>query len=164
MSSTGEVGCIGEDYHDAVMKAMLSVGYRIPKKNILISSGNIKSKVDLLSTCQLLQANDFVIYATRGTQKFLEENGVKAIPVGWPDETDGTVNSLELIRNKEVHMVINIPKNLSSKELSNDYQIRRSAIDFNIPLVTNERLAKAFIEAFCKMTIDDISIKAWGEY
>ncbi len=164
MSSTGEVGCIGEDYHDAVMKAMLSVGYRIPKKNILISSGNIKSKVDLLSTCQLLQDNDFVIYATRGTQKFLEENGVKAIPVGWPDETDGTINSLELIRSKEVHMVINIPKNLSSKELSNDYQIRRSAIDFNIPLVTNERLAKAFIEAFCKMTVDDISIKAWGEY
>lgn len=164
MSSTGEVGCIGEDYHDAIMKAMLSVGYRIPKKNILISSGNIKSKVDLLSTCKLLQENKFQIYATRGTQKFLEENGVAAIAVGWPDETDAEINSLELIRNKEVHMVINIPKNLSSKELSNDYQIRRSAIDFNIPLVTNERLAKAFIEAFCKMSIDDISIKAWGEY
>jgi len=163
MSSTGEVGCIGDDYNDAILKSMLSVGYRIPEKKILISSGDIKSKVDLLESCQLLVEHGYELYATRGTQKFLADNGVNAIAVGWPDEKE-ELNSLELIRNKEIHLVINIPKNLSSDELNNDYQIRRSAIDYNVPLVTNGRLAKAFIDAFCKMSIDEISITSWCEY
>lgn len=163
MSSTGEVGCIGEDYHDAILKAMLSVGYRIPGKNVLVSSGPIKSKVALLESCQLLQEKGYNLYATRGSAKFLEENGVKTTVLGWPDEK-GEDNCLDYIANKKIDLVINIPKNLSKDELNNDYTIRRSSIDYNVPLLTNARLAKAFIESFCKMKQEDISIMSWDEY
>lgn len=163
MSSTGEVGCIGDDYDDAILKAMLSVGYRLPEKNIFISSGPIKSKVDLLGSCRLLQENGYKLFATRGTAQFLEDNNVKAEILGWPDEKEGP-NSLEYIKNKKLDLIINIPKNLSKDELDNDYTIRRGAVDYNIPLLTNARLAKAFIDAFCKMKIEDISIRSWDEY
>lgn len=163
MSSTGEVGCLGLDYHDAILKAMLSVGYKIPKKNILLSSGPIKSKVDLLETCSLLIANGYNIYATGGSSRFLDENAIPNTLVYWPDE-DKTPNSLELLRNKTIDLVINIPKNLSKDELHRDYIIRRSAIDFNIPLLTNARLARAFVESFCAKSQDDISILSWDEF
>ena len=163
MSSTGEVGCLGEDYHDAILKSMLSVGYRIPKQNILISSGPIKSKVALLSTCRLLIENGFTLFATGGSSKFLDDNNVPNTEVFWPDE-NREPNSLEMLRQRKIDLVINIPKNLSKGELQRDYTIRRSAIDFNIPLVTNTRLAKAFIEAFCSKKEDDISILSWDEF
>jgi len=164
MSSTGEVGCIGEDMDDAILKAMLSVGYRMPtQKKVMISSGPIKSKVDLLESCKLLIDNGYSIYTTRGTGKFLEENGVPNTILGWPGEK-GKETVIDYIRDKKVDLVINIPKNLSSDELNNDYSIRRSAVDYNIPLITNARLAKAFIDAFTYMSIEDISIKSWDEY
>jgi len=163
MSSTGEVGCLGEDYHDAILKSMLSVGYRIPKKNILISSGPIKSKVDLLSTCKLLVEHGFTIYATGGSSRFLDENNVENTYIYWPDE-DMQPNSLEYLREKKIDLVINIPKNLSKAELDRDYTIRRSAIDFNIPLLTNARLTKAFVQAFCNKKLEDISILSWDEF
>lgn len=163
MSSTGEVGCLGDDYHDAILKSMLSVGYRIPKKNILISSGPIKSKVDLLSTCKLLIEHGFTIYATGGSSRFLDENNVENTLIYWPDE-DKQPNSLEYLREKKIDLVINIPKDLSKAELARDYTIRRSAIDFNIPLLTNARLAKAFVESFCNKKIEDISILSWDEF
>ncbi|HOS84651.1 MAG TPA: carbamoyl-phosphate synthase (glutamine-hydrolyzing) large subunit [Bacteroidales bacterium] len=163
MSSTGEVGCLGEDYHDAILKSMLSVGYRIPQKNILISSGPIKSKVDLLSTCKLLVENGYILHATGGSSRFLDENNIPNILVYWPDE-DKQPNSLELLREKKIDLVINIPKNLSKAELHRDYIIRRSSIDFNIPLLTNARLARAFVEAFCNKKQDDISILSWDEF
>ena len=163
MSSTGEVGCLGEDYHDAILKAMLSVGYRIPQKNILISSGPIKSKVDLLSTCKLLVENGYTLHATGGSSRFLDDNNVPNILVYWPDE-DKQPNSLELLKQRKIDLVINIPKNLSKAELHRDYIIRRSSIDFNIPLLTNTRLARAFVEAFCAKKQDDISILSWAEF
>ncbi len=163
MSSTGEVGCLGEDYHDAILKSMLSVGYRIPEKNVLISSGPITSKVDLLSTCNLLKKNGYELFATSGTSKFLEENGIENTFLYWPDE-DMQPNSLEYLKEKKIDLVINIPKNLSEKELDRDYTIRRSAIDFNIPLLTNSRLAKAFVEAICYKKKEDISILSWDEF
>jgi carbamoyl-phosphate synthase large subunit len=163
MSSTGEVGCLGEDYHDAILKAMLSVGYRIPQKNILISSGPIKSKVDLLSTCKLLVENGYTLHATGGSSRFLDDNNVPNILVYWPDE-DKQPNSLELLKQRKIDLVINIPKNLSKAELHRDYIIRRSSIDFNIPLLTNTRLARAFVEAFCAKKQDDISILSWDEF
>lgn len=163
MSSTGEVGCLGEDYYDAILKAMLSVGYRIPKKNILLSTGPIKDKVTLLESCHLLAEKGYQIYATRGTGEFLKGNGIDCTILHWPDE-DAHPNTQEYIRNGLIDLVINIPKNLTQGELKNDYKIRRSAIDFNVPLVTNARLASAFINAFCKLDQEDISIKPWGEY
>lgn len=163
MASTGEVGCIGDDYSEAILKSMLSVGYQIPKKNILISSGEPKSKVELLEACQLLQKKDYKIYATRGTQRFLAQNGVEAIAVQWPDE-EGAMNVKSMIAARKFELIINIPKNTTERELRNDYIIRRSAVDFNIPLLTNARLASAFVQAFCNLKIDDIKIKAWDEY
>ncbi|MBK8807109.1 MAG: carbamoyl-phosphate synthase (glutamine-hydrolyzing) large subunit [Bacteroidales bacterium] len=163
MASTGEVGCIGVDYDDAILKAMLSVGYRIPKQNIFISSGPIKSKVDLLASCKKLNNKGYKLFATKGTALFLEENGIPVTTLGWPDETEGP-NALEYIKSKKLDLIINIPKNLSKDELNNDYTIRRSAIDYNIPLLTNARLAIAFIDAFCKMSEADISITSWDEY
>lgn len=163
MASTGEVGCIGDDFHEAILKSLLSVGFRIPKKRILISSGEPKSKVELSDACLLLQKKGFELFATRGTQRFLAENGVAATAVSWPDE-EGDLNVKTMISNKQFDLVINIPKNTSKRELANDYAIRRGAIDFNIPLLTNARLASAFITAFCTMTIDDIKIKSWDEY
>jgi carbamoyl-phosphate synthase large subunit len=163
MASTGEVGCIGSDLNDALLTAMLSVGYRIPEKYVMISSGPTKSKVELLEPSRLLQQKGFKIYATDGTCKFLQDNGVNAIPVSWPDE-DGKMKAMDMIHNKEFDLVINIPKNLTKRELTNGYKIRRGSIDFNIPLITNARLASAFINAFCKISIDDIQIKSWSEY
>jgi carbamoyl-phosphate synthase large subunit len=163
MSSTGEVGCIGDDYSEAVLKSLLSVGFEIPKKSILISSGEPKSKVELMEATHLLQQKGYKIYATRGTQRFLAENGVEAIAVQWPDE-DGELNVKSLLAKKHFDLVINIPKNTTERELRNDYIIRRSAVDFNIPLLTNARLASAFIQAFCNMTLEDIKIKSWDEY
>ncbi len=163
MASTGEVGCIGDDYYEAVLKAMLSVGMKIPPKNILISSGPAKSKVDLLESARLLQENGYVLYATEGTRKFLETNGIPTLQVSQPNE-DGFPNALDLIRNKQVEMVINIPKNLTQEELDNGYLVRRNAVDFNIPLFTNARLAAAFIRAFCEINLADIPVKGWDEY
>ena len=163
MASTGEVGCIGTHFDDALLTAMLSVGYRIPEKNIVVSSGSAKSKVDLLDACRLLVLHGYNLFATGGTQKFLEENGVNSTYVGWPDE-EGDLKVTDIIANKNVDLVINIPKNLTERELTNGYKIRRGAIDFNIPLITNARLASAFIKAFCKLKKEDIEIKHWGEY
>jgi carbamoyl-phosphate synthase large subunit len=163
MSSTGEVGCIGEDYYDAVLKSMLSVGYKIPKKNILLSTGPIKDKVHLLEACHLLDNHGYEIFATPGTGDFLRGNGIPATILHWPDEKLNP-NVTEYIRNGLIDLVINIPKNLTQGELRNDYTIRRTSIDFNVPLITNARLAAAFINAFCKLDLEDISIKAWKEY
>jgi len=163
MASTGEVGCIGTDFNDALLTAMLSVGYRIPEKNILVSSGPAKSKVQLLEPCRLLQKHGYKIFATGGTCSFLIENGIDAQAVTWPDE-EGEPKALDMIHNKEFDLVINIPKNLTKRELTNGYMIRRGAIDYNIPLITNARLASAFIQAFCKIGAGDIQIKSWSEY
>jgi carbamoyl-phosphate synthase large subunit len=163
MASTGEVGCIGDNFYDAVLKAMLSTGYRIPKKNILLSTGPMRSKVELVNSCRLLREKGYNLFATFGTHNFLKLNGIESTPLHWPDE-DKQPNTLDYLRNKMIDLVINIPKDLTKSELSNDYMIRRSAVDYNIPLITNARLASAFIIAFCKMSIDEISIKSWDEY
>jgi carbamoyl-phosphate synthase large subunit len=163
MASTGEVGCIGDSFFEALLKAMYSVGYRMPEKAVLISSGPPKSKADLLAATRLLQTRGYKIYATRGTRQFLANAGVEAEVAHWPDEQESP-NTVELIRQRVVDLVINIPKDLSATELNNDYQIRRSAVDFNIPLITNARLASAFIHAFCNVDESEIEIKAWDEY
>ena len=163
MSSTGEVGCIGEGFYEAILKAMFSVGYRIPKKSILLSTGPARSKVELLNSAKALREKGYKLYATRGTQQFLENAGVEVEVAYWPDEKKSP-NTIDLIKNREVDLVINIPKDLTANELNNDYLIRRSSVDFNIPLLTNARLASAFILAFCKMDVDDIEIKSWDEY
>ncbi|ULB33925.1 MULTISPECIES: carbamoyl-phosphate synthase (glutamine-hydrolyzing) large subunit [Proteiniphilum] len=163
MASTGEVGCIGDDFSEAILKSMLSVGYRIPKKGILISSGEMKSKVDLLEACKLLGERGYDLYASHGTQKFLEDNGIMATDVNWPDE-DGDNNIKKMISEKQFDLIINIPKNVTRRELTNGYIIRRAAVDYNIPLITNARLASAFITAFCKKDLEDIEIKSWDEY
>lgn len=157
MASTGEVGCLGQDTSCALLKAMLSVGYRIPQKGILLSTGDPKQKVDMLEAARMLQQQGFTLYATGGTSTFLEENGVKSVRVYWPSE-EGTPQALDLLHRKEIDMVVNIPKNLSSSELDNGYKIRRSSIDLNIPLITNARLASAFIGAFCSMKVEDLAI------
>jgi len=163
MASTGEVGCIGEGFYEAILKAMFSVGYRVPKKGILLSTGPARSKVELLNSARALREKGYKLYATRGTQIFLENAGVEATVAYWPDENKSP-NTIELLRSKEVDLVVNIPKDLTATELNNDYTIRRAAIDYNIPLLTNSRLASAFILAFCKLTDDDIAIKSWDEY
>ncbi len=163
MSSTGEVGCIGEGFYEAILKAMFSVGYRVPKKSILLSTGPARSKVELLNSAKALSEKGHKLYATRGTQQFLQNAGVEAHVAYWPDENQSP-NTIELIKSREVDLVVNIPKDLSAAELNNDYTIRRSAVDFNVPLITNSRLASAFILAFCKMSIDDLAIKSWEEY
>jgi len=164
MSSTGEVGCIGENFHEAILKSMLSVGYTFPNKNILFSSGTVRSKIDLLDSAKLLSARGFNLYATEGTNKFLRDNNVDSTVLHWPDEEDRKPNTIDYLRNKKIDLVVNIPKNNTNRELSNGYRIRRNAIDFNIPLITNSRVASAFIYAFCKYSMDDISIKSWNEY
>jgi carbamoyl-phosphate synthase large subunit len=163
MSSTGEVGCIGEGFYEAILKAMFSVGYRVPKKSILLSTGPARSKVELLNSARALREKGHKLYATRGTQEFLSNAGVEAEVAYWPDEKKSP-NTIELIRTREVDLVVNIPKDLSTTELNNDYSIRRNAVDFNVPLLTNARLASAFILAFCRMNIDDLEIKSWDEY
>ena len=163
MSSTGEVGCIGEGFYEAILKAMFSVGYRVPQKSILLSTGPARSKVELLNSARALVARGHRLYATRGTQIFLKNAGIDADVAYWPDE-NRSPNTIELIKTREVDLVVNIPKDLSDIELNNDYTIRRSAVDFNVPLITNARLASAFILAFCRMKIDDLAIKSWDEY
>ena len=163
MSSTGEVGCIGDDYYDAVLKAMLSVGYKIPKGNIMISSGPARDKLELLKSAQVLVNNGLNLFATKGSHDFLKANGIPSTRLFWPDEGEKP-NVIDYIRNKQFDLVINIPKNLTQGELVNDYTIRRSAIDYNIPLITNARLASAFIYAFTRIKSEDISIKSWNEY
>ena len=165
MSSTGEVGCLGDDYNEALLNALIATGYHIPEKGILISSGDTRSKVDLLDASIKLQKSGYAIYATEGTAKFLNDHGVEAHKVCWPDEeASGESNILEMISNHVFDLIINIPKNHSKRELTNGYRIRRGAIDHNIPLITNVRLAKAFIDAFCEMKLSDIKIKSWQEY
>ena len=164
MASTGEVGCIGSDTSCAILKAMLSVGYRIPEKNILLSTGTPKQKVDMLSAARMLQKKGYRIFATGGSSKFLTENGVENTRVYWPSEAGQQPQALDMLHKKEIDMVVNIPKNLTADELDNGYKIRRAAIDLNIPLITNARLASAFINAFCTMTPDDLAIKSWAEY
>ena len=163
MASTGEVGCIGMDTSCAVLKAMLSVGYRIPKKNILLSTGTMKQKADMMDAARVLVNKGYKLFATGGTHKTLAENGIESTHVYWPSE-EGHPQALEMLHRKEIDMVVNIPKNLTAGELSNGYKIRRAAIDLNIPLITNARLASAFINAFCTMSVDDIAIKSWAEY
>ena len=163
MSSTGEVGCLGDDFNEALLSAMIAVGNTVPKKNVLVSSGAAKSKVDLLEPCQRLQSKGYTIYATHGTAKFLNDNGIKAIPACWPDE-EGDLRIMDLISQHVIELVVNIPKDHSKRELTNGYRIRRAAIDHNIPLITNARLASAFIDAFCTMNVEDIQIKSWQEY
>ncbi|MDR2802115.1 MAG: carbamoyl-phosphate synthase (glutamine-hydrolyzing) large subunit [Prevotellaceae bacterium] len=163
MASTGEVGCIGDDSPEAVLTAMLSVGYKIPKSTILLSTGDARQKASMLESAKLLHKKGYTLYATTGTQKYLEENGVPTLLAHWPDE-EGEPQAIELLRNKTIEFVVNIPKNLSQRELTKGYQVRRAAIDFNIPLITNARLAAAFINAFCEINEDDISIKRWDEY
>ncbi len=163
MASTGEVGCIGDDTSCAVLKAMLSVGYRIPEKGILLSTGDARQKADMLEAARMLTQKGYKLYATGGTSKFLEENGIENTRVYWPSE-EGTPRALELLQSKDIDMVVNIPKNLTQRELTNGYKIRRAAVDLNIPLLTNVRLASSFINAFCTMGLDDIQIKSWKEY
>ena len=163
MASTGEVGCLGEDTQCAILKAMLSVGYRIPKKNILLSTGDAKQKADMLSAAYLLQQKGYSIFATGGTSRYLTENGIPNTLVYWPDEKSQP-QALDLLHRKEIDMVVNIPKDLTVGELDNGYRIRRAAVDLNIPLFTNARLASAFISAFCTLSVDDLIIKSWAEY
>ena len=163
MSSTGEVGCIGENFYETILKAMLSVGYTIPKKNILLSTGPMRSKVELITSCRLLAEKGYNLFATKGTADFLRLNNIESTVLAWPDE-DKKPNTLDYLQNKMIDLVINIPKDLSSDELSNDYSIRRNAVDYNIPLITNARLASAFIIAFCKIKEEEIPIKHWAEY
>ena len=163
MASTGEVGCLGEDSRTALIKSMLSVGHRIPKKNILLSTGDGKQKAEMLAACQMLQAHGYTLYATGGTSRYLTENGIKNNLVYWPSE-EGHPQAIDMLHNHEIDMVVNVPKNLSSGELSNGYKIRRAAIDLNVPLITNARLASAFIYAFCTVKLDELDIKCWQEY
>lgn len=164
MSSTGEVGCIGDDTSEAILKSMLSVGYKIPKKSVLLSTGSAKQKADMLDAATALYNKGYKLYATGGTYKYLVENNVPAIRVFWPSEEGQHPQALDMLHNKEIDLVVNIPKNLTTQELSNGYKIRRASIDLNIPLLTNARLASAFIDAISKYTIDDIEIKSWDEY
>lgn len=164
MSSTGEVACLGENYYAGILKSMLSVGYRIPKKNILISSGPTRSKVELLKSAAMLVDKGYNVFGTEGTAKFLRDNGVECTVLHWPDEEDRKPNTLDYIKEKKLDLVINIPKDHTRRELSNGYRIRRNAIDYNIPLITNARVASAFIYSFCKYGIEDLEIKSWGEY
>ena len=164
MSSTGEVGCIGNDTSEAILKSMLSVGYKFPKKAVLLSTGSARQKADMLDAAALLYEKGYKLYATAGTYKYLTENNIPAIRVYWPSEEGCQPQALDMLHNKEIDLVVNIPKNLTSQELSNGYKIRRAAIDLNIPLITNARLASAFVDAISKYSIDGIEIKSWDEY
>ena len=163
MASTGEVGCLGDNTSTALLKSMLSVGHRIPEKTILLSTGSAKQKAEMLDAARTLVKNGYKLYATGGTSKYLTENGIDNELVYWPSE-DGKPQALDMLHNHEIDMVVNIPKNLTAGELTNGYKIRRAAIDLNVPLITNSRLASAFINAFCNVKLDDIGIKSWSEY
>ena len=163
MASTGEVGCIGDDMSEAILKAMISVGHRVPERGVLFSNGDMKQKVNLLDSARRIEKRGLDIYATEGTCKFLNDNGVKATPAYFPGD-ERTPQIVDLLHDRKIDLVVNIPKNLTVKELSNGYKIRRAAVDLNVPLITNSRLAAAFIRAFCEISPDDISIKSWNEY
>lgn len=163
MASTGEVGCLGEDSRTALLKSMLSVGHRIPEKRILLSTGDGKQKAEMLSAARMLQEHGYILYATGGTSRYLTENGIENTLVYWPSE-QGQPQALDMLHDKQIDMVVNVPKNLSTGELTNGYKIRRAAIDLNIPLITNARLASAFIYAFCTTKLEDLEIKSWQEY
>lgn len=164
MMSTGEVGCLGDDTNEAVLKSMLSVGYRIPKRSVLLSTGGYKQKVDMLDAAQLLHNKGYVLYATQGTHDMLAENGIPSTLVFWPTDEGKQPQALDLLHERKIDMVVNINKNLTAGELTNGYRLRRAAIDLNIPLLTNARLASAFITAFCTLPIEDLQIKSWAEY
>jgi carbamoyl-phosphate synthase large subunit len=164
MASTGEVGCIAEDTLEAILISMLAVGYRIPHRHILLSTGTPRQKVDMLNAASLLHEKGYELYATGGTYRFLKENGIPSHRVYWPSETEKHPQALEMLHRKEIDLVVNIPRNLTSGELDNGYKIRRAAIDLNIPLLTNARLADAFITAFCSLSVEDIQIRSWQEY
>lgn len=164
MASTGEVGCIGDDTSCALLKSMLSVGHRVPRKTILLSTGTAKQKAEMLSAAQELKDNGYVLYATGGTHKYLKDNGIDNIEVFWPSDEGKYPQALQMLHEKKIDMVVNVPKNHTARELDNGYKIRRAAIDLNIPLITNPRLASAFIHAFCSMSVDDLQIKSWSEY
>ena len=167
MSSTGEVGCLGDSLDEALLNALIATGYRLPKKGVLISSGGAKGKVDMLEAAQMLVAKGLTVYATRGTARYLNDNNVKATAVAWPDEEvseEAPVQVMDLIANHEIDLIVNVPKNHSKRELTNGYRIRRAAIDHNIPLMTNVRLAKAFVRAFCNISLEEIPVKSWQEY
>ena len=164
MASTGEVGCLGEDSRSALLKSMLSVGQRIPEKNILLSTGDGKQKAEMLVTSVMLRKHGYKLFATPGTSRYLTENGIENTMVHWPSEEGVQPQAIDMLRNKEIDLVVNVPKNLSTGELSNGYKIRRAAIDLNIPLITNARFASAFINAFCTLKLDDLDIKCWQEY
>ena len=164
MASTGEVGCLGDDSNTALLKSMLSVGHRIPKRNILLSTGGPKQKAEMLDAARQLVKSGYKLYATVGSSKFLTENGVENTLVYWPSDADKHPQALDMLHRHEIDLVVNIPKDLTVSELSNGYKIRRAAIDLNVPLITNSRLASAFINAFCRVKLEDIDIKAWSEY
>ncbi len=164
MSSTGEVGCIGDDTDEAVLKALLAVGLRVPHKAVLMSTGSPKQKTDMLEAAHLLHKAGLTIYATGGTCQFLNENGIPAVRVYWPSTPDQQPQALDLLHERKVDLVVNMPKNFTGTELSNGRKIRRAAIDLNIPLLTNSRLASAFIRAFTSIPLDQIEIKSWDEY
>ena len=164
MASTGEVGCLGGDSRSALLKAMLSVGQRVPEKNILLSTGDGKQKAEMLAACAMLRDHGYKLFATPGTSRYLDENGIENTLVHWPSEEGQQPQALDMLHNKDIDMVVNVTKNLSTGELSNGYKIRRAAIDLNIPLITNARLASAFIYAFCTQKLDDLEIKCWQEY
>jgi carbamoyl-phosphate synthase large subunit len=163
MVSTGEVGCLGDTAEEALLKSMLSVGYKIPQKSVLISSGPILSKVALLESARLLVHSGYQLYATQGTHRFFAEHSVPSALVYWPDDVQEP-NVLTYLKEKKIDLVVNIPKNLSKGELDNDYTIRRTAVDSGVGLLTNARLAKAFIQAFCTLEMKDLKIKSWNEY
>ena len=164
MASTGEVGCLGDDTNEAILKSMLSVGYRIPEKNILLSTGDAKNKADLLAAAKTLAEKGYNLYATGGSHRYLVENNIPATRVYWPTEPSMEPQAMDMLTNKQIDMVVNIPKNLTQEELENGYKVRRAAVDFNIPLITNARLASAFINAFCNVPLEKIQIKSWDEY
>ncbi len=164
MASTGEVGCLGDDTNEAILKSMLSVGYRVPQKNILLSTGDAKNKADLLAAAKMLADKGYSLFATGGSWKYLVENNIPATRVYWPTEPSMEPQAMDMLTNKQIDMVVNIPKNLTQEELENGYKVRRAAVDFNIPLITNARLASAFINAFCNVPLDKIQIKSWDEY
>lgn len=164
MMSTGEVGCIGDDTNETVLKSMLSVGYRIPEKSVLLSTGGYKQKVDMLDSARLLFDKGYKLYATQGTHDMLAENGIESTLVYWPSDEGKQPQALELLHEKKIDMVVNINKNLTVGELTNGYRLRRAAIDLNVPLLTNARLASAFITAFCTTPLEAIKIKSWQEY
>ena len=163
MASTGEVGCIGDNTDTALLKAMLSVGYRIPQKSVLLSTGGAKQKVEMLDAARMLVENGYALFATGGTSKYLKDNGVENTLVFWPSD-EGQPQALDLLHEHKIDMVVNIPKDLTTHELTNGYKIRRAAIDLNVPLITNSRLASAFIRAFCTVGVDGIGIKPWNDY